>query len=98
VHRIFYENMVADPEREIRALLDHCRLPFEEGCLRYYENDRAVRTASSEQVRRPIFADAVEQWRNYEQWLGPLRAALGPVVNAYPEAPVFQTESAHARD
>ena len=98
VHRVFYENMVSDPEREIRALLDHCGLPFEENCLRYYENDRAVRTASSEQVRQPIFTEAVEQWRNYEQWLGPLRAALGPVADAYPEVPVFQTESSPAGD
>ena len=98
VHRVFYENMVADPEREIRALLDYCGLPFEENCLRYYENDRAVRTASSEQVRQPIFTEAVEQWRNYEEWLGPLKAALGPVLDAYPEVPVFQTKSSFARD
>jgi hypothetical protein len=64
--------------------------------LRYYENDRAVRTASSEQVRQPIFTEALEQWRNYEEWLGPLKAALGPVLEAYPEVPVFQTESAAA--
>ena len=89
VHRIFYENMVADSEREIRALLDYCGLPFEENCLRYYETDRAVRTASSEQVRRPIFTEGVEQWRNYEEWLTPLKEALGPVLAAYPEVPVF---------
>jgi tetratricopeptide (TPR) repeat protein len=98
VHRVFYEKMVAHPEREIRALLAYCGLPFEESCLRYYENDRAVRTASSEQVRQPIFTNAVEQWRNYEEWLGPLKAALGPVLDAYPEVPVFQTESAPTRD
>ena len=89
VHRVFYENMVADPEREIRALLVHCGLSFEENCLRYYENERAVRTASSEQVRQPIFTEGVEQWRNYEPWLGALKEALGPVVDAYPEVPVF---------
>jgi len=89
IHRVFYENMVADSEREIRALLEYCGLPFEENCLRYYENDRAVRTASSEQVRQPIFTDGVEQWRNYEEWLGPLKDALGPVLDAYPEVPVF---------
>ena len=98
VHRVFYENMVADPEREVRALLDYCGLPFEESCLRFYENERAVRTASSEQVRQPIFTDAVEQWRNFEPWLGPLKTALGPVLDAYPEVPVFQTESALAHD
>ena len=63
VHRVYYEQMVADPEREVRRLLDYCGLPFEETCLRFYENDRAVRTASSEQVRQPIFQDSVEQWR-----------------------------------
>jgi len=87
VHRVIYERMVADPEAETRALLDDCGLPFEEACLRFYENDRAVRTASSEQVRRPIFTDAADHWRNYDPWLGPLKAALGPVLDTYPEAP-----------
>jgi len=81
VHRVQYERMVADTEGEVRRLLAYCGLPFEEACLRFNETDRAVRTASSEQVRRPIFTDAVEQWRNYEQWLGPLRDALGPALN-----------------
>jgi tetratricopeptide (TPR) repeat protein len=87
VHRVFYEDMVADPETEVRRLLAHCGLPFEEACLRFYENERAVRTASSEQVRRPIFTDSVEQWRHYERWLDPLKAALGPVLEAYPGVP-----------
>jgi hypothetical protein len=87
VHRVFYERMVDDTEAEVRRLLDYCGLPFEETCLRFYENDRAVRTASSEQVRQPIFRDSVEQWRNYERWLGPLVAALGPVLDRYPEPP-----------
>ncbi|TAL34201.1 MAG: sulfotransferase family protein [Phenylobacterium sp.] len=87
VHRVIYERMVADPEGQTRALLDHCGLPFEDACLRFYDNDRAVRTASSEQVRRPIFTDAADHWRNYEPWLGPLKAALGPVLDAYPDAP-----------
>jgi cytochrome c-type biogenesis protein CcmH/NrfG len=89
VHRVIYEAMVADPEGETRALLDHCGLPFEEGCLRFYENDRAVRTASSEQVRQPIFTDAADHWRNYEPWLGPLKAALGPVLDTYPNPPSY---------
>jgi tetratricopeptide (TPR) repeat protein len=93
VHRVVYERMVADPEREIRALLAYCGLPFEDACLRFYENDRAVRTASSEQVRRPIFTTAVEHWRNYEEWLDPLRNALGPVLDAYPDVPAFADES-----
>lgn len=87
VHRVIYEQMVADPEAETRALLAHCGLPFEDACLRFYENDRAVRTASSEQVRRPIFTDAADHWRNYEPWLGELKAALGPVLETYPQAP-----------
>jgi tetratricopeptide (TPR) repeat protein len=87
VHRVIYEQMVADPEGEVRRLLDYCGLPFEAGCLKFYENDRAVRTASSEQVRRPIFAEGVDHWRNFEPWLAPLKAALGPVLDAYPDAP-----------
>jgi hypothetical protein len=89
VHRVIYEQMVADPETQVRALLDHCGLPFEAGCLRFYENERAVRTASSEQVRRPIFTDAADHWRNYEPWLAPLKASLGDVLTAYPNAPAY---------
>jgi tetratricopeptide (TPR) repeat protein len=89
VHRVAYEALVGDIETEIRRVLDYCGLPFEEGCLRYYENDRAVRTASSEQVRKPIFRDALDQWRHYEPWLGPLKKALGPVLECYPSAPRF---------
>jgi tetratricopeptide (TPR) repeat protein len=87
VHRVIYEAMVADPEAEVRRLLDYCGLAFEPACLKFYENDRAVRTASSEQVRQPIFADGVDHWRHFEPWLDPLKAALGPVLDAYPEAP-----------
>ena len=87
VHRVIYERMVADPEAEVRRLLDHCGLPFEAGCLRFYENDRAVRTASSEQVRQPIFADATDHWRTYAPWLGPLKGALGRALDFYPDAP-----------
>ncbi len=83
VHRVIYERMVDDPEGEVRRLLDYCGLPFEENCLQFYQNDRAVRTASSEQVRRPIFRDGVDQWRHFEPWLDPLKAALGPVLQEY---------------
>ena len=83
VHRVFYERMVADTEREVRRLLDYCGLPFEPACLTFYNNDRAVRTASSDQVRQPIFRDGLEQWRRFEPWLDPLKAALGPAL-AYP--------------
>jgi len=83
VCRVIYEDLVDDTEGEVRRLLDHCRLPFEPACLAFYENDRAVRTVSSEQVRRPIFRDALEQWRNYEPWLGPLVQTLGPTLEAW---------------
>ena len=89
VHRVIYEQLVEDPELQVRRLLDYCRLPFEDACLRFYENARAVRTPSSEQVRQPIFTEAVEHWKNYEPWLGPLKDALGPVLEAYPDAPEF---------
>ncbi|MFT3726670.1 MAG: sulfotransferase [Terricaulis sp.] len=91
VHQVTYERMVDDTEGEIRRLLDYCELSFEASCLRFYENDRAIRTPSSEQVRRPIFSDAVEHWRCYESWLGPLKSALGPVLDAYPEPPNYDT-------
>jgi hypothetical protein len=63
-------------------------LPFDARCLEFHRTERAVRTASSEQVRRPIFREAVEQWKNFEPWLGPLREALGPVLERYPDVPV----------
>jgi tetratricopeptide (TPR) repeat protein len=83
VHRVIYEDMVDDTEGEVRRLLDACGLPFEAGCLSFYENSRAVRTVSSEQVRRPIFRQGVEQWQAYEPWLGPLKAALGPTLESW---------------
>jgi tetratricopeptide (TPR) repeat protein len=90
VHRVFYESMIADTETQVRRLLDYCGLPFEEQCLRFYENERAVRTASSQQVRKPIFRDGLEQHRHYEPWLTPLTQALGPVLGAYPDVPEFE--------
>jgi tetratricopeptide (TPR) repeat protein len=84
VHRVLYERMVDDVEGQTRALLAHCGLTFEDACLRFYENERAVRTASSEQVRQPIYREGVEQWRHYAPWLGPLKAALGPALEEYP--------------
>jgi len=84
VHRVQYEEMVADSERTIRALLEYCGLPFEPQVLRFYEQDRPVRTPSSEQVRRPIYKEGLEQWRHYERHLEPLKRALGPVLERYP--------------
>jgi len=88
--RMFYETVVGDTESEVRRLLDACRLPFHPGCLRFHENERAVRTASSQQVRQPIFRDAVEHWRHYEPWLGPLKESLGNVLTEYPGVPAFR--------
>lgn len=87
IHRVIYENMVANSEAEIRRLLDYLGLPFEESCLRFYETKRSVLTPSSEQVRRPISSDAVDHWRNYEPWLGSLMESLGSVLSAYPAVP-----------
>jgi hypothetical protein len=87
VHRVIYERMVDDTESEVRRLLDYCGLEFEPACLEFYKTERAVRTPSSEQVRRPIYREATEEWRPYEKYLGPLKQALGPVLDAYPDAP-----------
>jgi tetratricopeptide (TPR) repeat protein len=86
VHRVYYEQLVADPEGEVRRLLDYCGLPFESECLRFYDNRRVVQTISSEQVRRPIYSEAVDQWRHYEPWLGPLKDALGEWLERHPPA------------
>jgi hypothetical protein len=84
VHRVFYERIIEDTEAEIRRLLAYCGLPFEAECLKFYDNERAVRTASSEQVRQPIFRDGVDHWRHFEPWLDPLKQTLGPILTAYP--------------
>ena len=83
VLQVQYEDMVADTEAQVRRLLDHCGLPFEDNCLRFYENKRAVKTASSEQVRQPIFTSGLDQWENFEPWLSPLKAALGETLVTY---------------
>jgi tetratricopeptide (TPR) repeat protein len=87
IHRVIHERLVEDTEREIRRMLDYLSLPFEDSCLRFYENERAVRTPSAEQVRRPINRDGVGKWKPYEPWLGPLKQALGPVLECYPDVP-----------
>ncbi len=86
VHRVQYEAIVDDTENAVRRLLDYCGLPFEAACLRFFENDRPVRTASSEQVRQPIYRDGVDHWQNYEPWLGPLQAALGDATGGHSKA------------
>jgi len=83
VHRVIYEDLVEDFEQEVRRLLAYCGLPFEDACLRFFENDRPVRTASSEQVRQPIYKAGVDHWQHYEPWLEPLKSALGPALEGY---------------
>ncbi|KFN45970.1 tetratricopeptide repeat-containing sulfotransferase family protein [Arenimonas metalli] len=87
VHRVVYEHLVDDTEAQVRALLHYCGLPFDPACLRFFENDRPVRTASSEQVRRPIYREGLDQWRHFEPWLGELQATLGEALDTYPEPP-----------
>lgn len=84
VLRVYYEDVVEDLEAQVRRILDYCQLPFEESCLKYYETDRAIRTPSSEQVRRPIYSSELEQWRHYEAWLNPMKSTLGEVLTEYP--------------
>ncbi|MCW5645663.1 MAG: sulfotransferase [Sphingopyxis sp.] len=89
VHRVIHEALLDDPEAQVRAMLSYLDLPFEDACMAFHTNARAVRTASSEQVRRPINRDGVDQWRPYEAWLGPLRDALGAVLEDYPAVPLL---------
>jgi tetratricopeptide (TPR) repeat protein len=89
VHRIIYEKMIEDTEAEVRRLLEYCGLSFENACLRFYENDRPIRTPSSRQVRQPIYREGIEHWRHYEAWLQPLKHALGDVLELYPDTPRF---------
>jgi tetratricopeptide (TPR) repeat protein len=91
VHRVFYEALIENPETEVRRLLDYLGLPFEESCLRFYETDRGVVTMSAEQVRMPVYKHGIGQWRKYEPWLEPLKTALGPVLEAYPAIPKFNS-------
>jgi tetratricopeptide (TPR) repeat protein len=81
VLRVQFEDVVDNLETNVRRMLEFCGLDFEPACLEYYKTERSVRTASSEQVRRPIFKDGVDQWRNFEPWLGDLKAALGPLAS-----------------
>ena len=78
-----YEQLVRDPETSIRALLEHCGLAFEPGCLAFHETRRSVRTASAEQVSRPLYSSAVGHWRHFERELEPLRAALGDALDRF---------------
>ncbi len=87
IHRVIHEALVEDTEVEVRKMLAYLGLPFEENCLRFWQNDRAVQTPSAEQVRRPINRDGMDRWESYDQWLDPLKSALGNVLTAYPDVP-----------
>ena len=78
--RVQHEELVTDLEGQVRRLLDFLELEFDPQCLEFHRLGRSVRTASSEQVRRPVFTEGLDQWRHYEPWLGPMREALGPLV------------------
>lgn len=90
VVRVIHEALVDAPEAGIRDLLARIGLPFEEACLSFHQTERAVRTASSEQVRQPIFRGGDRAWQPFASHLAPLRAALGAVVETYPDVPDFQ--------
>jgi hypothetical protein len=83
---VHYEQVVGDLEGQVRRLLDFCGLPFEEACLRFHETERAVKTASSEQVRQPIYTSSVNLWRRYEAELGALIEVLAPLLRRLPPA------------
>lgn len=85
VHRIIYEDLVEEPRGEVERLLDFVGVPFDESCLEFHKTKRAVRTASAEQVRRPISSSGVDQWRRFEKWLDPLKQALGPTLDDWRE-------------
>jgi hypothetical protein len=83
---VHYEVTVIDLEHQVKQVLDFCNLPFEEECLRFYENERAVKTASSEQVRQPIYTGGLGKWRRYEQHLDLWKDQLGYIIDELPEA------------
>jgi tetratricopeptide (TPR) repeat protein len=83
VLRVLHEDLVDDLEGNVRRILEFCELPFEPNCLEFHRTERSIRTASSEQVRQPIFREGLDQWRNFEPWLEPLREALGDALLRY---------------
>ena len=87
IHRVIHERLVDDPDTEVRALLAYCGLPWEDACLRFHETKRPVRTASSEQVRQPLSRTGFDRWKPFEQWLDPLKKALGPTLDHWHDAP-----------
>ena len=79
--------VVAPPDlRQVRRILAHCGLPFEEACLHFHETERAIKTASSEQVRQPLYTRALGTWRRYEKHLGPWQEELGDIIAELPDS------------
>jgi hypothetical protein len=85
--RVWHEDVVDDLPGSVRRILEFCGLEFEPACVEFYKSERSVRTASSEQVRQPIFREGLDQWRHYEEWLQPLTDALGDAGVRYRAAP-----------
>jgi hypothetical protein len=83
VLRVYHEDVVDDLPGNVRRILDFCGLEFEPACVEFYKTERSVRTASSEQVRQPIFREGLNQWKHYEPWLGELKTALGDALTRY---------------
>jgi hypothetical protein len=83
VLRVWHEDVVDDLEGNVRRMLDFCGLEFEATCVDFHKTERSVRTASSEQVRQPIFREGLDQWKHYEPWLKPLKDALGDAPLRY---------------
>jgi hypothetical protein len=83
VLRVQHEDVVDDLEGTVRRLLDYCELEFEPACVEFHKTERSIRTASSEQVRQPIYREGLDQWRHYEPWLQPLRESLGDALTGY---------------
>jgi hypothetical protein len=81
--KVMHEDVVDDLEGNVRRILDFCELPFEPACVEFHKTERSVRTASSEQVRRPIFREGLDQWKNFEPYLRPLADALGDALQDY---------------
>ena len=83
IARLIYERLIDDPEGELRRLADHLGIPFDPAMLEFHRNERTVRTISAQQVRRPLHRKAVDEWQNFEPWLGPLAASLGPALDTW---------------
>ncbi len=77
--RVNYENVVEDLHNEVKRILDYCELPFEQECIDFHNTKRNIRTPSSEQVRQPIYKSGLEQWKNYEPWLDPLKKIIATI-------------------